>query len=568
MAWIKVVRLEDLASKGRMPVKVGDRSIALFYVDGRVYAIDNRCPHMGYPLVKGSVKGCILTCDWHHARFDLETGGTLDLWADDAQVYGVEVRDGWVYVNPDAPRRGCDYYLRRIREALDHSITLVAAKSVLEALTECRGSNDVYGVVADWINGRDYTWGGGATYIAAVANLAAEGFLDSRSLALGLVRGLELLSDEASDRPPRPYMAPLGPAAPGRLSEFKALLREAVETRDPLAAERVLYTVSTSTGSLEAVARVFMEVATDHYLSDGHVVDFANKAFEFMQLVGLRHGVVRGLARMLATARRYEEESVWRTPIDLVAVVEREFQRLPEAFKEGFEGGAQAEPERVAKIVLDGDPEFIASSITSLLLEGYHPLSIARGVAFAAAVRLAEFNSSNDVEDWFSPAHALTYAHAIYRALERSPTWEVFRGVYHAALRIYLDRLLSTPPYKPPRGSSGRDSRALLKTLLDSMDRRYSVDEVPGLIADYLASGGDEGELLKTLAHAVLREDQDFHVVQVLEAGARLSRELKMRELREIVYIAIARFAASQAPTRRRMEQTLRIAEKLIYNKA
>ncbi len=566
MAWVRVCRLEDLASKGKMAVKAGGRSIALFYVDGRVYAIDNRCPHMGYPLVKGSVKGCILTCDWHHARFDLETGGALDLWADDAQVYRVNVKDGWVYVDLDTPQRGCHYYLRRVREALDHSITLVAAKSVLGAFSKCSGSKEIYKVVADWVDGRDYTWGGGATYIAAVANLEAMGILDPRSHALGLVRGLEVLSEEASERPPRPFMAPLGLVARERLKDLKALLRETLETRDPSAAERVLYTVSTLTESLEAVARVFMETATDHYLADGHVVDFANKAFEFMRLVGLRHGIIRGLARMLATARRYEEESAWRTPIDLVAVAEREFQRLPEAFEAGVEGGLHVGPEKVTEIVLGSDPEAIARGLTSLLLKGYHPLSIARGVAYSAAVRLAEFNSANDVEDWFSPAHALTYAHAIYRALERTPSWEVFRGVYHAALRIYLDRLLSTPPYKPPKGSSGRDSRALLKSLLETMDKRYSVDEVPGLVADYLASGGDEEELLKILAYAVLREDQDFHVVQVLEAGARLSRELSKGGWRKTVYIAVARFTASQAPTRRRVEHTLRIAEKLSHN--
>lgn len=568
MVLVRACSLEELASRGRVAVSVAGRSIALFYVDGRVYAVDNRCPHMGYPLVKGSVRGCVLTCDWHHARFDLETGGTLDLWADDARVYRVEVRDGWVYVDLDAPGRGCEYYLRRVREAVDHGITLVAAKSVLGALRECGGPKTVYGVVAGWLEGRSYSWGGGATYIAAVANLEVLGVLDPGSLALGLVRGLEILSSEASEAPPRPYMAPLGRVPPGRVAWLKSLLREAVETRDPLAAERILYTLSHSTGSLGVVAKVFMEVATDHYLSDGHVVDFGNKAFEFMELAGLRHGIVRGLARMLATARRYEEESHWRTPVDLVSLVEGEAARLPEAFERGVEGGESAEPGRVAGVVLGDDPESIVGGLRGLLLRGYHPLSLARGVAFAAAVRLAEFNSSNDVEDWFSPAHALTYSHAIYRALERSPTWEVFRGVYHAALRIYLDRLLATPPYKPPKGSSGRDAEALLKNLLDAMDRRYSVDEVPGVIADYLASGGSERALRETLAYAVLREDQDFHVVQALEAGIRLAGELEDYSQRATVYTAIARFAASQAPTRRRTLQVLKIAETLNNGKA
>jgi hypothetical protein len=40
----------------------------------------------------------ILTCHWRHARFDLESGCTFDLWADDASICSVELRDGEVWV--------------------------------------------------------------------------------------------------------------------------------------------------------------------------------------------------------------------------------------------------------------------------------------------------------------------------------------------------------------------------------------------------------------------------------------------------------------------------------------
>lgn len=53
---------------------------------------DNRCPHMGFPLDRGTVKDCILTCHWHHARFDLASGGTSDPWADDVRAFPVTIR--------------------------------------------------------------------------------------------------------------------------------------------------------------------------------------------------------------------------------------------------------------------------------------------------------------------------------------------------------------------------------------------------------------------------------------------------------------------------------------------
>src|SRR5438034_947403 len=90
--------LEELKAKGRLVVHGSHRPILVIYDRGRVFALDNRCPHMGFPLERGSVEDGILTCHWHHARFDLESGCTFDLWADDVPICPVEVRNGDVWV--------------------------------------------------------------------------------------------------------------------------------------------------------------------------------------------------------------------------------------------------------------------------------------------------------------------------------------------------------------------------------------------------------------------------------------------------------------------------------------
>jgi nitrite reductase/ring-hydroxylating ferredoxin subunit len=47
-----------------------------------IFALDSRCRNLGFPLHRGSVEEGILTCHWHHARFDAPTGGTFDLCGD------------------------------------------------------------------------------------------------------------------------------------------------------------------------------------------------------------------------------------------------------------------------------------------------------------------------------------------------------------------------------------------------------------------------------------------------------------------------------------------------------
>ena len=77
--FVRAGSLEELKAKGRLVLRGRHRPILLVYENGHVFALDNRCPHMGFPLDRGSVEDGILTCHWHHARFDMASGCTLSL---------------------------------------------------------------------------------------------------------------------------------------------------------------------------------------------------------------------------------------------------------------------------------------------------------------------------------------------------------------------------------------------------------------------------------------------------------------------------------------------------------
>src|SRR5688572_13725513 len=137
--WLRAGTLDELERQGVRVVSGGRHGIAVVaHREGselRVSAVDNRCPHMGFPLHKGTVCDGILTCHWHHARFDLASGGTFDQFADDVQAYDVVVRDDIVYVDPRPRRADRIAHARdRLRDGLEQSIGLVVAKSVLALL--------------------------------------------------------------------------------------------------------------------------------------------------------------------------------------------------------------------------------------------------------------------------------------------------------------------------------------------------------------------------------------------------------------------------------------------------
>lgn len=92
------IPLSTLDSEGRTVIEADGRAIAVFLVDGTVYALDNRCPHEGNPLVEGELLGPTLTCAYHGWRFDLETGACLH-GDEPLRRYPGEVRDGEIVIS-------------------------------------------------------------------------------------------------------------------------------------------------------------------------------------------------------------------------------------------------------------------------------------------------------------------------------------------------------------------------------------------------------------------------------------------------------------------------------------
>ncbi len=75
--FVKVARTDEIApGQGKM-VEVSGKKIALFNVEGSIYAIDDTCTHRGGPLSEGALEGKEVTCPWHGATFDVTTGEVL-----------------------------------------------------------------------------------------------------------------------------------------------------------------------------------------------------------------------------------------------------------------------------------------------------------------------------------------------------------------------------------------------------------------------------------------------------------------------------------------------------------
>lgn len=551
---------ERLVADGKLLTKVGSTPVVVFW-DGRApHALEDRCPHMGFPLHRGTVADGMVTCHWHHARFDLVSGCTLDLFADDARGFDAGIEGDRVWVAPRPVDHGVVVLERRLREGMQEGLTLVIAKSVLGLLGRGEAPTRVLGLgMAFGAAYRAAGWGAGMTVAQIAANLLP--FLPPDDQARAVTQALSFLARDTRGGPFFP-VAPLSGDVP--VGQLAAWYRGFVENREGEAAERALATAvraDRASDDLPEVERFLFAACTDHvYLDEGHIVDYTNKAFEALGHLGpdAAGWLLPTLVRQTASATRHEERSDWRTPIDLLPLADKAIARLAEDRHEGA-GVSDDALAASARALLADDPHEVMETLLGASAAGATAEQLARAVALAAALRLVHFHVQNDVGDWDTVHHTFTTANAVHQAICRNPTPELLRGVVHGALRVYLDRFLNVPAARLP----SRTARSL-DELEACWEARSGVDEAGAVVAGFLASGGDASDVVAELCRALYREDAGFHWHQAVDAGARQHQAWPVGSPEsELVLVGVTRWLVAHTPTLRQNDQVVTIARRL-----
>ena len=564
--YVYATNLSEVRTTGCTAVHINGHTIALFAHNDQIYAVDNRCPHMGFPLDKGTVKDGILTCYWHYARFDLESGGTFDQFADDVRSFPVEIRgdEVWIDVAPHDDPTG--HHRERLLVGLERDLPLVIGKAVL-VLLENNGDP-----VAPFRMGLEFGvkyrragWGQGLTMLVCLMNILPYLRLEDKPRAL--YQGLSAVARESFGSAPRFPIRPLTTKTTD-ISTLKRWFRQFIEVRDDEGAERCLVSAIQAGAKQQQMADILFSAATDHrYIQIGHAVDFTNKAFESLDIAGwdLAETVLPSLVTAYATASRQEEANAWRNPIDLIEILDEAFTRLPEAMAGGREQrGSWNGSVELSPILLGDNPHDIAQALLTALEAGATEAELAASVSYAAALRIARFHTSNEFTDWDTALHTFSFANAIEQGLRRVPSVELLRGVFDAAMSVYLDRFLNIPAAQIPQPNGKTQAAApLLAELPALLNRQQQVNQVADTMARYLHNDGQPDQLLAMLGTMLLREDRDFHTIQTVEGAFKQYSRQHGTEAGHHTLIAAARYLAAHSPTVRAQEQTFTIAQRL-----
>jgi nitrite reductase/ring-hydroxylating ferredoxin subunit len=402
------VREGELKVLGRKVVRRNGKQVLLLAREGHIFALANRCPHEGYPLSEGTEgPGCVLTCNWHNWKFDLENGNAL-IGRDPVRIYATEIRDGEIYADPSDPPaeaqreralRGLDAAMadddlprmarevaRLERAGFDASEALVHAIDATNARFEA-GITHAHAAAADWL---------------ALASRATTP--ETRLAAM-----LEPIAHLAWDT----LGAGEFPYAGGTQAWNAAAFLDAMEREDEARALAHIRGATAENIPYVRLRPALAKAALAHYADFGHSAIYVWKTGQLLDRLGdgIAEPLLLALVRMLVQATREE-----RLP---------EFRHYAEALA-AWDGQGCAPIE--SRDLLRLSPEKILDRVVAS--SGRPPRELFDALLGAAAWNLLHFDLAYDrrtdgaIADnigWLDFTHALTFANATRHLCTETP---------------------------------------------------------------------------------------------------------------------------------------------------
>ena len=304
MSWVKAASIDALAKKPQV-LNHPPRQIAVFSVGEIVYAIDNRCPHEGYPLAVGSVgEDCMLTCNWHNWKFRL-TDGECVLGGDHVRSYPTRVEDGWAWVDvtnppPEQVRRDV---LRGLRTAFDDRDFGRICREIARLEYNKLDAKDAVRKAIEWSHdrlefGTVHSAPAAADWMSLAEELAARGS-DFEDRLICMAEAVDHLAFNSLRHGAYPY------AEAGQEFSSSAFM-EAVEAEESGHAEAMVRRGLNDGLGWPDMEEAFVGAALAHYNDFGHSIIYVQKAGELLEQVGsdVTPFVILPLTRHLAYTTR------------------------------------------------------------------------------------------------------------------------------------------------------------------------------------------------------------------------------------------------------------------------
>ena len=517
-SWTRAGSMGDLEPGDAKAVQLGDegRSVALFNVEGKIYATDNQCPHMGYPLTRGVVRNGILTCDWHGRRFDLDGGGCFNNLCDNLEVFPVDVREGEIWIQQADPEyRRKEEHLSLLWEGLLRADRWTISKAIALMLRGRVPEEEIAAVVLRHF-GR---------------HIASSRGPDASRQVAELVNGLRVSQRyDGEDR-----LIALGTAATSAAGEAAERL-EVVVLPDPVTWERIegwvrmfsangqanriercLFTAR-ARGDADRILPLLYEcVVQPSFLGHGDSLWCLGYLAEIIEDFGWDSSaeLVLNMGSKMAGRGRGEPDLHRRDGIcklsSLASLVEEAAGRTREEVEFDEDGLVAA--------LQSADVERSFDAMAAAVQSGVKLERIITTCILLAADRMARTPVNVD-GGWECLRTELMLARSLRVALPVAGAKVAIMGLFHVAWQFFTDRWLNIPgrplSQAPPVDAGEAENG---DASLDAVCHSVSTLDIQGVgprVQAYLAAGGDGEQLLTQLGRLILWNDTGVQLLPTL----------------------------------------------------
>lgn len=427
--WIDAVALDELENGSLTTIRHDDKQLVLVRrKDGATFALDNKCPHEGYALAQGELKGDKLTCCWHNWKFDV-TDGSCILGGEGVRSYATRENGGRVEIDISDPDPETLYpaLLDSLTEGLFKHENGRCVRDGIRLLNLGYSPWDLLAFVAHYdALHAEY----GTTHALPVAADCGRllGRLKGTDGMYSVVHAIDVCGDGSTRMPERDRPQPV---AGGTLKSIRAL----AEAEDVRGAESQLlgaFDAGISHGEIESWLQV---VFSDHFTGFGHQAIYLVKARELLSQTDGRFArdIYGSLLVNYILATREDTLPYMKSYRLAMVDTENELSALFQA----QDADAVFDEGGFRNAVLDSPPHKACTALVETLRSGVPGEIIAQSLVAAGAERMMRFDPAveNDpgiAENWVWVTHRFTHACAVHRLIQRHPGPDSLRYLFHA----------------------------------------------------------------------------------------------------------------------------------------
>lgn len=274
-----IITLEEFNNKNQNFVfKARKKQILLIGVKGQIFAIDNRCPHEGYPLSKGFTNdNCILTCNWHNWKFNLKTGECL-LGEDNVRNYPINIENGNIFVDINDP--SINQIKKSIYKGLKTAFKERQYGRIAREITRLQFNNlnpiDAVKKCIHWSfdhfeYGMTHAYAACADWLTFYNSFNSSKKFNQENQIICLTEAIDHISNDSLRQPKYPYSAK-------EIPFNKDLLLNAIENENEVESISIINGAIKDGMSYDDLEGTLAEAALFHYNSFGHALIYVYKA--------------------------------------------------------------------------------------------------------------------------------------------------------------------------------------------------------------------------------------------------------------------------------------------------